>query len=165
MSSLREKLVGSWELVSYTAYLASDKSNVIYPLGPDAKGMIIYTSDGYMSAQLLTPGQPKFDPPGTQTEWASVGQRYVGYTGHFFLDEHGDEHGPMLLHHMRVANVPRLFGDTQRRLMNITDEGDRRYLTLSVAAPMKIGEADSRIPLVRWRRMPDNAGAKPPTKL
>lgn len=49
MSSLREQLIGAWELVSYSAYLPSDKSNAIFPMGENAGGIIMYTPDGYMS--------------------------------------------------------------------------------------------------------------------
>ena len=54
--SLRDQLVGAWELIEYSAHLPNDPSNKKYPMGPDAKGIIMYTPDGYMSAQLLTPG-------------------------------------------------------------------------------------------------------------
>jgi hypothetical protein len=160
MSSLREKLVGAWELIEYQAYLASDRSNKIYPMGPKAEGIIMYTPDGYMSAQLLTPGQKSFPLPGNESDWATVGKNYVAYTGQYYLDEYGDEKGPMLLHHMRSTNLPSLYGDTQRRLVQITDEADGRWLTLS-ATPMKIVGEDNRVPYVRWRRLPDNSKGSP----
>ena len=74
------------------------------------------------------------------------------YTGRFFLDEKGDSHGPVLIHEMRNSNLPRLVGDRQRRLCEIKDEHDGRYLYLTVSQPMKFGEED-RVPLVRWRRL------------
>lgn len=161
--SLREQLVGAWELVEYYAFLADDQSNKIYPMGRDAEGIIMYTPDGYMSAQLGTSGKTEFSPPGTEADWAHIGKNYTAYTGQFYLDESGDQKGAVLVHSMRSANVPRLYGDKQRRLVKITDEDDgHRWLTLS-AEPRSIGgEEKKRVPNVRWRRLPDNSKKKPP---
>jgi hypothetical protein len=38
---------------------------VTYPLGPDAEGLIMYTQDGYMSAQLMRSDRPDSDQPDT----------------------------------------------------------------------------------------------------
>ncbi len=56
-SQLREQLVGAWRLVSYEIR-PRDGGTVTYPLGRDARGWILYTPDGYMSAQLMAPGRP-----------------------------------------------------------------------------------------------------------
>jgi hypothetical protein len=48
MPALRDQLVGAWELIKYSAYLPSDQSNAIYPMGENAQGIIMYTPDGYM---------------------------------------------------------------------------------------------------------------------
>ena len=58
---LRDKLVGAWELVSYverTALMAQSISD-----GEDAQCLIMYTPDGYMSAQIQSAGRPKYDRP------------------------------------------------------------------------------------------------------
>ena len=160
--TLRDQLIGAWELKEYYAYLPDNTDDKYYPMGPDAAGIIMYTPDGYMSAQLLTPGQNPFKD-GTDADWATVGKRYIAYTAAFYLDETGDEKGPILNHQMRNANLPQLIGDTQRRLMKITDEKDGRYLTLAPVGPIKIApDGLDRILVVRWRRMPDNHSAKAP---
>jgi len=161
-SSLRDQLIGAWELISYTAYSSSDRSNVIHPMGPSARGIIMYTPDGYMSAQLQTPGVPNFNLPGTEAEWAAVGKNYIAYTGHFWLDEKGDEAGPLLVHEMRNSNMPRLVGDRQRRLLEIKEEQDGRYLYLSVKEPMDMN-GEMRVPYVRWRRLPLNQEIREPS--
>jgi hypothetical protein len=166
--SLRDQLVGAWELIQYYAYLPDNTDDKYYPMGEKATGIIMYTPDGYMSAQLLTPGQEPFTS-GSDSDWATVGKKYIAYTGAFWFDPNGDEKGPMLYHQMRDANMPQLRGDIQRRLMKITDEEDGRYLTLAPAGPMKIApDGLDRILVVRWRRLADNhQGTTPPagTKL
>jgi hypothetical protein len=163
-TSLRSQLIGAWELVEYCAHLPNDESNKRYPMGIDGKGIIMYTPDGYMSAQLLRPGQTPFNKggqEGTDSEWATVGRNYVAYTGPYYLDESGDEQGrPILLHHMRTSNLPYLVGDTQRRIVKIVHEPDGKYLVLGLDEPMKV-DGEDRIIRVRWRRLPDNQASSP----
>jgi hypothetical protein len=164
-TSLRLQLIGTWELIEYCAYLPHDESDKQYPMGPDAQGIIMYTPDGYMSAQLLTPGQKSFGETqigaGTDAEWATVGKRYLAYTGKFYLDERGDEKGrPILMHNMRIANLPYLIGDTQRRVMEIVEESDGKYLVLSLDNPVT-WYGVPRMIRVRWRRLTDNQASTP----
>jgi hypothetical protein len=56
---LRAQLIGAWKLVSYQE-IPVDGSEPFEPLGGEPHGIIMYTPDGYMSAQLSTPDRPKF---------------------------------------------------------------------------------------------------------
>ena len=164
--SIRQQLIGAWELIEYFAHLPNDPSDRVYPMGSNAKGIIMYTPDGYMSAQLVTPGQAPFDRAGgSDKDWAEVGRSFVSYTGQFYLDERGDEQGrPILMHHMGTASVPYLRGDTQRRLMRFSNESDGKYLILGVDGTMEVA-GEKRVIQVRWRRMPFNDKTTPPEKL
>jgi hypothetical protein len=160
--SLRSQIIGAWELIAYSAVPATGSSDTIYPMGPDAKGIIIYNPDGYMSAHLLRPGQGQFangGRDGSEAEWAQVGRNYIAYTGQFYLDESGEE--PLLIHSMQVSNLPSLLGDRQRRLMSITKEGGERFLNLAPDREM-LGKMGYKEMNVKWRRLPDNPSAKPP---
>ena len=52
--SLRETLIGAWELVSCTE-IDFETKEVYLPMGETPVGFILYTPDGYMSAQLSAP--------------------------------------------------------------------------------------------------------------
>lgn len=52
-------LVGAWTLESYQSRLL-EGTHIQYPLGPDATGIILYTPDGYMSAQIMRIDRPHF---------------------------------------------------------------------------------------------------------
>lgn len=52
--TLREQLIGAWKLVSYVEK-PTDGSAPFYPMGEKPEGIIMYTPDGYMSAQLNRP--------------------------------------------------------------------------------------------------------------
>ena len=132
-------------------------------MGPNANGIIMYTPDGYMSAQLVTPGQRIFKPAdGTASDFEAQGRNAVSYTGAFYLDEKGDENGPLLVHEMRSSSSPTLVGDRQRRLVEIKEEVDGRYLCLSTVKPVKQMNGEERIPLVRWKRLPLNERKREP---
>jgi hypothetical protein len=130
------RLIGTWQLVSYKAYSAKDPEDFIYPMGKDCKGMLMYSIDGYMGAQMQEPGQANFSSPdlngGSEAELADSAGRYFGYTGEFYLDESGDE--PILKHKMQLSTFPNWLGNVQRRVMRF--EGD--CLILSPEAPVEI---------------------------
>lgn len=79
----RKAIQGMWELVSYTAQ-DNHGGPITYPLGPDALGLIMYTGDGYMSAQLMRRGRPAFDRPesdgGTAEQTAAAAAGYLAYS-------------------------------------------------------------------------------------
>ena len=50
--TLKEQLIGAWKLESYVE-VPVDGSEPFYPLGKKPSGIIMYTPDGYMSAQLM----------------------------------------------------------------------------------------------------------------
>ena len=58
-NDLRTNLIGAWTLQSYEAR-SIDGSSVTHPLGAHAQGIIMYTPDGYMSAQLMRSDRPQF---------------------------------------------------------------------------------------------------------
>ncbi len=87
---LREKIVGTWLLVSYIAQ--DDQGGpVTFPLGRDAVGLIMYTTDGYMSAQLMRPGRQDYDQPDTGgssvQQAAAAAEGYLAYSGAYDVDE------------------------------------------------------------------------------
>lgn len=66
----RTQLLGAWSLESYTE-ADVQSGEVSYPMGRNPEGLILYTSDGYMSAQLSSDGRDRFrnqDPYGGSSE-------------------------------------------------------------------------------------------------
>ncbi|KAI4161795.1 MAG: hypothetical protein LQ342_004628 [Letrouitia transgressa] len=161
-SSLRSQIVGAWELVKYSAPKEQDRKNNVYPMGEDAQGIIMYTPDGYMSAQIQKSGQPKFQfddlNAGTEEDLRAVGEHYLAYTGPFYLDESGEV--PILHHHMTNCTFPNWLGKSQRRTVALSEEGAEKYITLGPeSAVMILGEM--RIPQLKWRRLRNNQTLRP----
>jgi hypothetical protein len=90
VGNLRESLTGAWKLVSYPE-IPVDGSAPFEPLGHKPRGLIIYTSDGYMSAQLSKPDRPKFASgdwfAGTADDYVAEASSYIAYSGPFQVDE------------------------------------------------------------------------------
>jgi hypothetical protein len=102
---LRDDILGTWELVSY---IAEDDHGgpITHPLGPDASGLIMYTCDGYMSAQIMRPDRPAFDRPesdgDTLEQAAAAATGYLAYSGPFEVDESTG----VVHHEVRVSLLP-----------------------------------------------------------
>jgi Lipocalin-like domain len=104
-TSLKEQLVGAWTLSSCVERdVETGLEN--HPFGEHPLGLILYTPDGYMSAQLQRPERPPFADGdllhATQEEYAAAGSSYVAYSGRFFVDEGKKS----LSHEMAVSFFP-----------------------------------------------------------
>jgi hypothetical protein len=146
---LRNAVLGTWELVSYTA---QDKHGgpVAYPLGPDALGVIMYTADGYMSAQLMRRDRPAFDRPepdgGTPEQAEAAAAGYLAYSGPFTVDEFTG----VLHHEVTVSLLPNWLNQTQLRHSKL--DGD--HLTLSATTETTGGI--QTISTLVWKRAPEH---------
>lgn len=122
------QLVGVWTLLSY----AEEKEGCqdIHPLGLTPKGFLIYTPNGFVSAQLMKPGRSAFQSRdwhhGTPQEYVESGSGYIAYCGTYEVDEASRT----VTHIPSVALLPNLIHKGQLRAVELT--GDR--LTLRTAA-------------------------------
>lgn len=108
MSTLRDALLGGWELASFRSVDAATGA-VSHPLGTAPRGLILYTADGYMSAQLVSD--------------ADASKQYIAYGGRF----HVDGETATVHHEVSVSMLPELLAAPQLRHAEV--DGDR--LTLS----------------------------------
>jgi hypothetical protein len=104
--TLRVAVLGAWELVSFVARNETTGENR-QPLGTTPRGLILYTADGHMSAQLA-----ESDMSG-----------YVAYGGRFSVDEEAST----LHHDVSLSMMPELLAQPQFRHARV--DGD--LLTLS----------------------------------
>ena len=144
---LHNDVLGTWELVSYTEG-DNHGSPVTYPLGSDALGLIMYTGDGYMSAQIMRTDRPAYDRPETgggtpeQAEAAAAG--YLAYSGPFTVDENTG----VLHHHPWVSLLPNWLNLTQLRHSKL--DGDHLTLSAVTEAP----DGAETISTLVWKRAP-----------
>ena len=143
---LRDQLIGAWKLASYVAKPV-DGSAPFYPMGEKPMGIIMYTPDGFMSAQLMRPDRSPFASgdlfDGTAEEYREEASTYIAYSGPF----HVDEQKKTLTHSMFVSLFPNWTGQTQPRVVKI--DGD--MLHLSTASPIK-SSGKTVMSYLQWKR-------------
>ncbi|MDN2708422.1 lipocalin-like domain-containing protein [Janthinobacterium sp. SUN118] len=144
--TLREQLIGTWQLQSYTE-TAVGESHASYPMGEDAQGTILYAPDGYMAAQLMRRGRKPF-PGGdlyqaSADEFRDAASAYLSYSGPY----HVDEQQGLLSHYVELSLFPNWIGQVQQRVARL--DGD--ILHLSTYKPM-LAHGREVIAHLRWKR-------------
>jgi hypothetical protein len=143
--TLRQHLLGAWVLMSYIEY-PIDGSPERYPFGEDAKGLLIYSSDGFMSVQLM----PQDRRPFRSGDWFQAtaselrnASAFVAYSGRFSVDEAAGK----VTHEIAVSFFPNWIGRTQVRLAGVQDKD----FVLRPDTPIRSWGKDV-IPNLRWKR-------------
>ena len=113
--------------------MSNRDARIQLPFGPDPQGFLIYTADGFVSAQLMRTGRPAFHSSdwhhGTPEEYQASGSAYCGT---FEVDEEN----ATVTHVPSVSLLPNLIGGRQCRSINL--EGDRLVLR-AAGAPVAGG--------------------------
>ncbi|OQO29239.1 hypothetical protein B0A51_05453 [Rachicladosporium sp. CCFEE 5018] len=162
---LRQKIIGAWKLESYVAYPTPESpiQRPTYPMTKNVTGFIMYTPDGYMSAQMLIPGQKSFKRgEGEEPQWAEAGKRFFAYCGPYYISDEGTGREETLRHTFQVCNLPGWIGDVQVRTHHFEEDGE--VLVLGSEEPTEI-KGDKRVPVLKWRRARDNTNAAPPAPM
>jgi hypothetical protein len=131
---IRDRLVGGWRLTGYEV-TAGGKTD--HPLGEDPLGTILYTPDGYMSAQLAGPGPYEDDD--------QPDAYYVAYSGPYDIDETNQT----VAHHVQVSVIPSWLGTTQLRHARF-DGPDQ----LALSTSERLGNGVLSTTTIRWARQP-----------
>ena len=144
--SLRDAILGAWELASFVT-VDAPTGEERHPLGAAPRGLIMYTADGHMSAQLAD---------------SDMGG-YVAYGGRFTVIEDTvdkdtvdkdtvNEETATVHHDVTLSMMPELLSQPQFRQARV--DGD--LLTLSATTTDASGvEVNARLV---WRRAPSQGG-------
>ena len=127
---ISSRLIGVWALVAFTDEREGRQD--AHPFGPEPVGFLIYTPDGFVSAQLMKPGRTAFRSrdwhQGTPGEYVESGSGYIAYCGTYEVNEASRT----VTHIPSVALLPNLIHGRQLRAFELN--GDRLTLrTASVA--------------------------------
>lgn len=131
MSDLKEKLYGTWRIVSYESRIGQDVS---YPFGKNVIGQLKYGPDGKMSAQLMQADRSRISSVdvyvGSEQELKAIG--YLAYFGTFDLDENKG----IVNHYVEGSLFPRWVGSKLTRLFELK----KNRLTLTTPPIQTKGE-------------------------
>ena len=144
ISPVRDTLIGSWQLVSFTATKVGSEE-LLYPMGVNVKGTLLYSLDGGMSVALIKENRPLFSSPdpiaGTDEERAGAASGYFGYVGTFRY------RNGIVYHDVEHCSFPNWSGCTLMRFASLDEQG---LLTLSTH-PVEVAGSIGVQNLV-WRR-------------
>jgi len=140
-----DRLIGVWILVTYIDQEAGRED--IHPFGLKPQGLLIYTPDGFVSAQLMKPGRPAFHSTvwhdGTPEEFQASGSGYIAYCGTYEVDEENRR----VTHIPFVSLLPNLIHVRQCRSIEL--EGNRLVLRATGAPAAAGAYVTSRL---EWKR-------------
>lgn len=142
--SLKDRLVGSWSLVSnYQQYDDGKKTNVF---SESPKGTVIFDRNGRYSFQLYNPKAVKFASnnrmEGTPDEYQAAGQRMIAYYGTYTVDEKGGK----LTYNIEYCSFPNWEGTS--RTATVSVKGDE-FRQTSAPIPSSKG---TFVPHLSWKR-------------
>ncbi|KAK5200131.1 hypothetical protein LTR99_004927 [Exophiala xenobiotica] len=158
MPSFLSQVLGTWDLLSYTAVNVVNTEDIFYPMGKECKGQIMYTEDGYMAAILQWNAVEPYEPDwtqGTTRELANAAKKTLAYCGPFYLDERpGNKQ--TLLHHAKISLPPNWINTIQLREAELTAaENGQLFLTLGPRECL-VHKGVQRIVRLKWRKLPHN---------
>ncbi|GCE51444.1 lipocalin-like protein [Thermosporothrix hazakensis] len=112
-----ETLVGTWRLLSFE--IRSANGQMVYPLGQDAVGYLVYTADGYMFLAMMRADRPHFasDDPGkaTPAEKLAASDSYMTYCGTYHYQDN------TVIHHVELSLFPNWKGTHFERIVEFDD--------------------------------------------
>ncbi len=115
--------VGTWKLISWE--VTQPDGTIHYPYGKNVVGYLIYTADGYMSAEIMDPDRQQSDPSfpleiaAAQTlpepDRARAYSTYLSYCGTYTVE------GNTVTHHVKAGLIPSWTGSEQVRHFKFDD--------------------------------------------
>jgi len=144
---LKDRLLGTWKLVSFTG--TDEDGETTHIMGEGATGFICYSPDGWVSVQILRKDRPRYDIPdtelGSDEQTLAAARGAFAYAGRFVTD---DENG-IVYHELEYSLIPNWIGSKQKRYAGFEGE-DILVLT---ADPVRIGkDGKRRRTALTWRR-------------
>src|SRR3954447_7120551 len=119
IKSDKERLVGSWTLVSLTAGEGADQT---LPYGPNPKGTMMVDANGRFSITVVRSDLPKFASgnrmTGTPDENAAVMRGCISYFGTCTIDETTG----VITVHVEGSTFPNFDGGTQTRVLSFSGD-------------------------------------------
>ena len=113
-------LVGVWTLAEYTD--VQEGAIPVHPFGTKPEGLLIYTREGFVSAQLMKPGRPALGLDnwrhGSAESYAQIASGYIAYCGRYAVDEAQ----ALVVHRPIVALFPGLIARDQQRHYELSGE-------------------------------------------
>ncbi len=112
-TEIRDRIVGTWRLVSTEETLKDGTTRPFPVFGPRGKGFLMYQRDGYMCAVITNPDRGKWADPAhaTAEEKAAAADGTFSYCGRYEIDVERER----IVHLPEVGSDPAFVGSRQVR--------------------------------------------------
>jgi hypothetical protein len=143
---MKDLFLGTWQLVS--CEIRDTNGYASYPYGQNAVGYLIYTSDGHISATLMSGERPQFVTADIAAasidEQVMAFQTYLAYCGRYEIQNN------KVIHHIETSLFPNWVGVDQERFFEFKDN----QLTLST--PPFLMNGKQQIGYLIWQQTSKN---------
>ena len=110
-------LVGTYDLVSWEN--RHESGDITYPLGPDAKGVISYSPDGFVFVHIMANNRKKHSAAdlfgGSNSEIKDSATTHISYCGRYEII------GNEVIHFVSISSFPNWVPSEQRRNWEFRD--------------------------------------------
>ncbi len=141
----KEQFIGTWKLVS--SEFRRQNSEVTYPLGMNAVGLLMYDAHGNVSVQVMNPDRTPFAMDsqlmGNPSEIKPAFEGYVAYFGTYEVNEAKG----IIIHHIAGSLFPNWIDTDQERFFEFTED----TLILRTSPIVVFGEQS--IGFLVWKRV------------
>ena len=145
-------LLGTWHLVRWDIHYGDGRAPSL-PYGADARGMILYTADGHMSACIARGARTRLSSDSVRSapeaERLAAFESYFQYAGPYEI--RGESGSQQVVHTVTQSLNPNFVGTQQVRNMAFADGGQELTLSASDTVP---GTAVARHHRLVWSRRP-----------
>lgn len=108
----KKELIGAWLLRSWQ--MVDENGNKSFPFEREVKGTLIYSENGYMSANILSMSRKIKIDEGISEKSILAGKGvYLSYSGRYTL------FGDKVIHHVMVSSIREWVGSEQERYFRL----------------------------------------------
>ncbi|HDR7711039.1 TPA: lipocalin-like domain-containing protein [Bacillus cereus] len=146
--SLKKRFIGTWELEDF--YMYTQNEACFYPFGKKAKGLIMYTSDDYVSVIITRDNQSlKILQNDSLNELSEEDQQFLktdsfSYTGSFKVEEEQK----VIIHNVQATSLQNVENPQFTRYYKF--DGDKLILS---TIPVKVGKVNKKPVFLVWKRI------------
>jgi hypothetical protein len=142
---LKDRLIGTWQLISVEGRLPDGSRS--YPYGQNPLGILIYDRNGNMAVQLMDRNRLPFKSADLKGGTAQEAKDALDGAAVYFGTYETEEQTGTVCHHIQGSLFPNWIGTVQRR--KATVEGTRLILS---TGPLLMGGSESEI-VLEWQQV------------